>query len=55
MEEWQDIHAVGAGAVSKRIGGRGEKIRRIFEPKYSYEYLNRNDPGPSGHERKPLP
>ncbi len=55
MEEWQDIHAVGAGAVSKRIGGRGEKIRRIFEPKYSYEYLNRNDPGLSGHERKPLP
>ena len=39
MEELQNIYAVGAGAVSKRVGGPGQKITRIFEPKYTYEYL----------------
>ena len=43
MEEVQTIHAVGAGAVSKRVGAPGEKIERIFEPKYTYEYLSKPD------------
>ncbi len=40
MEEIQDIYAVGAGAVSKFISKSGGKINRIFEPKYTYEYIN---------------
>jgi oxygen-independent coproporphyrinogen-3 oxidase len=40
MEELQDIYAVGAGAVSKFISPNGGKIERIFEPKYTYEYIN---------------
>ena len=40
MEELQDIYAVGAGAVTKIVGGENSKITRIFEPKYTYEYLN---------------
>ncbi len=39
MEELQSIYAAGAGAVTKLVGGEGEKIRRIFAPKYTYEYL----------------
>ncbi len=41
MEELQDIYAVGAGAVSKFITGGGGRIKRIFEPKYTYEYINK--------------
>lgn len=41
MEELQNIYAVGAGAVTKLLGENGEKIRRIFEPKYTYEYLSK--------------
>ncbi len=41
MEELQDIYAVGAGAVSKFISKDGGKIERIFEPKYTYEYINK--------------
>lgn len=41
MEEIQSIVALGAGAVSKIVGKPGEKIKRIFEPKYTYEYINR--------------
>ena len=40
MEELQDIYAVGAGAVSKFLHNGG-KIERIFEPKYTYEYINK--------------
>jgi len=39
MEELQSIYACGAGAVTKIVGDKGEKIRRIFAPKYTYEYL----------------
>lgn len=39
MEELQNIRAVGAGAVTKLVGGENERIKRIFEPKYTYEYL----------------
>lgn len=42
MEEIQSIRALGAGAVSKIVGEKGEKIRRIFEPKYTYEYINKD-------------
>ncbi|MBE6636774.1 MAG: coproporphyrinogen dehydrogenase HemZ [Ruminococcaceae bacterium] len=44
MEELQSIYAVGAGAVTKIVGQGGEKIRRIFEPKYTYEYLSKSEP-----------
>ena len=44
MEELQTIFAVGAGAVTKLVHrtGRGceqVKLKRIFRPKYPYEYL----------------
>lgn len=42
MEELHTIFAVGAGAVTKLVksdpGGK-KQIKRIFEPKYPYEYL----------------
>ncbi len=41
MEELHNIYAVGAGAVTKLVGGKNDKIKRIFEPKYSYEYLKK--------------
>ena len=44
MEELQTIFAVGAGAVTKlvkhsKIDPTDTKIKRIFRPKYPYEYL----------------
>ena len=44
MEEVQTIFAVGAGAVTKLVDykkpGKGKtRIKRIFNPKYPYEYL----------------
>ena len=44
MEEVQSIFAVGAGAVTKLVdrGADGKaRIKRIFNPKYPYEYLDR--------------
>ncbi len=46
MEDVQTIFAVGAGAVSKLVDFKGSKnkqtrIKRIFNPKYPYEYLQR--------------
>ena len=46
MEDVQTIFAVGAGAVSKLVDWKGTKskqtrIKRIFNPKYPYEYLRR--------------
>ena len=46
MEEVQTIFAVGAGAVSKLvdkcdIGSKNTRIKRIFNPKYPYEYLRK--------------
>ena len=45
MEETQSIFAVGAGAVTKLVDCKtledgGTKIKRIFNPKYPYEYLS---------------
>ncbi len=46
MEEVHSILAVGAGAVTKlvRLGGEGAKhtIKRVFNPKYPYEYLRQD-------------
>ena len=44
MEELQTIFAVGAGAVTKLVkhsetDPTDTKIKRIFRPKYPYEYL----------------
>ena len=43
MEEIQTIFAVGAGAVTKLVkqgaSSEGPEIKRIFRPKYPYEYL----------------
>ena len=46
MEENHTIFALGAGAVAKfvRFDENGEKkIKRIFEPKYPYEYMRENE------------
>ncbi|MBO5879239.1 MAG: radical SAM protein, partial [Clostridia bacterium] len=48
MEEAQTIFAAGAGAVTKlvsykKIGDADSKIERIFNPKYPYEYLRKDD------------
>jgi oxygen-independent coproporphyrinogen-3 oxidase len=46
MEDVQTIFGVGAGAVTKLVksveeGSKNTKIKRIFNPKYPYEYLNK--------------
>lgn len=45
MEEVQTIFAAGAGAVSKLVdisgGEKNLRIKRVFNPKYPYEYLDR--------------
>ena len=48
MEEVQSIFAVGAGAVTKLVKRDAESdaknlIKRIFRPKYPYEYLREDD------------
>lgn len=43
MEETQSIVACGAGAVSKFIDFSNDKIKRIFNFKYSYEYVTRHN------------
>jgi hypothetical protein len=48
MEEVQTIFAVGAGAVTKLVRENPEDdgkyvIKRLFRPKYPYEYLNEDD------------
>ena len=58
MEEIQTIFAVGAGAVTKLVRSDGPfaqdaKIKRIFRPKYPYEYL-RLDSEHDAHEKKRL-
>lgn len=42
MEEVQTILAVGAGAVTKLCGG-GKPLKRVFNYKYPYEYIDRFD------------
>lgn len=45
MEEVQTIFAVGAGSVTKLVkkSGDGVLIKRLFKPKYPYEYLRVTD------------
>ena len=47
MEEVQTIFAVGAGSVTKLVKKNegGTLIKRIFKPKYPYEYLRETDRG----------
>ena len=57
MEEVQTIFAVGAGAVSKLVDYRGPKsnqtrIKRIFNPKYPYEYLKMAEERKNGESKK---
>ena len=59
MEEVQTIFAAGAGAVSKLVDMRGGpqniRIKRIFNPKYPYEYLGRkNNSDPDVNDDKLL-
>lgn len=42
MEEVNTIFAAGAGAVTKLTRDKGDRIERIFNPKYPYEYLKRD-------------
>jgi oxygen-independent coproporphyrinogen-3 oxidase len=39
MEEVHTIFAVGAGAVTKLTKNNKKMIKRVFNPKYPYEYL----------------
>lgn len=39
MEEVHSIFAVGAGAVTKLVPGDHRPLKRLFMPKYPYEYL----------------
>ena len=57
MEETQSIFAVGAGAVTKLVDykkpGEGDTIiKRIFNPKYPYEYLREAEKKRSGEDTK---
>jgi len=40
MEELRTVIALGAGGSTKLITHKGGKIRRIFNPKYPYEYID---------------
>ena len=41
MGEFQTILSCGAGGVTKFVFDGGERIERIFNPKYPYEYRDR--------------
>ena len=43
MEECQSILACGAGAVTKLRDPSSERIERVFNFKYPYEYISRYD------------
>ena len=53
MEELQTIFSVGAGAVSKLVSPKKNKIKRIFEYKYPYEYLSDKE-GSKNEEKKQM-
>lgn len=40
MDEIHSVFAVGASSATKLVSPRGDRIERIFEPKYPYEYLS---------------
>lgn len=43
MEELHTVVACGGGAVTKLVSNGGEKVERIYNFKYPYEYINRFD------------
>lgn len=56
MEEFHSVYGAGAGAVTRLVswkpdGAKPEKIKRIINPKYPYEYL-RDDFSASAFEEK---
>ncbi|MCQ2435848.1 MAG: coproporphyrinogen dehydrogenase HemZ [Clostridia bacterium] len=51
MEEIHSIFAVGAGAVTKLVSPDRNHIERIFEFKYPYEYLTKEDPEKRAEKR----
>ena len=58
MEEVQTIFAVGAGAVTKLVdydptNPSVHRIKRLFKPKYPYEYLRESAERRSGSSSKP--
>ncbi len=57
MEEVQSIFAVGAGAVTKLVKENPETpgkylIKRLFRPKYPYEYLESEDRAKRGEKQR---
>ena len=56
MEETQSIFGVGAGAVTKLLKSNGDEegtlIKRIFNPKYPYEYLRYINDKKAGNDAK---
>ena len=40
MGEYHTVFGAGAGSVTKIVMDNGEKVERIFAPKYPYEYLD---------------
>ena len=44
MEEMHSIFSAGAGAVTKMVSEDRKTIRRIFEYKYPFEFLNNKTP-----------
>ncbi len=45
MGEYHTVFGAGAGAVTKLVPPDGKKIRRLFAPKYPYEYLDESKYG----------
>ena len=43
MEEYQHILSVGAGSVTKLLSPGIEKIERVFNFKFPFEYISRFD------------
>jgi len=41
MEELHTVLGIGAGAVTKIVNQKTNRIERLFNPKYPYEYLER--------------
>ena len=42
MGEYHTVFGAGAGSVTKLVTCGGEKVDRIFSPKYPYEFLDKD-------------
>ena len=40
MGEYHTVFAAGAGSVTKIVLNNGERVERLFAPKYPYEFLD---------------